>query len=289
MDDKKDILVFECNDIGPSGDLRRLKIRVYEDSGGKKIEVRNLLHHNPEENLQVLRPVYGYELKMAEEIARLQAELNNQKKCDVVTDEEPECVKTKRDDRVRSYYWDTNINPCRAIIGTDTDDCVYFSHYLSDELWQSENDKLKYYHYTISGVDNVYLKNIVNVEKDVTSDNPGDTLTSIDNIEGLHTIISLHIIDHLDTLSARELRFLRTEMGLSEEQLSTILNVPNNAINVVEQSGHGAFYDKATKVFYSLVATHFCVTLDPELSDTCIISPTSKYTLYIEKLTQVSE
>ncbi len=76
------------------------------------------------------------------------------------------------------------------------------------------------YRYTESGLNNVVIEGI-----EVVKDDLGDTVYCIPNVRGLHRAIAHAIITHDVGISGKELRFLRTEMGFTQEQLAKILRV----------------------------------------------------------------
>jgi putative transcriptional regulator len=69
----------------------------------------------------------------------------------------------------------------------------------------------KPFHYSASGLDNIYLLN-------------GD------NINGLHHAIGLHIIEKENRMAGAEFRFLRKQMDLSQAALAQGLNVTDQTI-----------------------------------------------------------
>jgi len=81
------------------------------------------------------------------------------------------------------------------------------------------------YHYTESGLDNIYLLNGVNfVQED------GDTFTSIDDLEQLHIQIGKTLVEKTSPLLAKEFRFLRIELNLSQKALAELLGVDSQTI-----------------------------------------------------------
>ena len=76
------------------------------------------------------------------------------------------------------------------------------------------------YRYTESGLDNVVIEGI-----EVVRDDLDDTVYCIPNVRGLHRAIAYAIITRDSGISEKELRFLRTEMGFTQEQLAKILRV----------------------------------------------------------------
>ncbi len=76
------------------------------------------------------------------------------------------------------------------------------------------------YRYTECGLDNVVIEGV-----DVVIDDMGDEVYCIPNVRGLHKVIARLIVTQLRRVSPKELRFLRTEMGLTQQQLAEILKV----------------------------------------------------------------
>ena len=71
------------------------------------------------------------------------------------------------------------------------------------------------YHYTESGLSNVYLVNGFEVECI-----DGEEYTSIDDMNGLHFAIANAIVDLTRPLTGEEFRFLRIEINLSQKALA---------------------------------------------------------------------
>lgn len=74
------------------------------------------------------------------------------------------------------------------------------------------------YHYTDSGLDNIYLANGFKIHK-----TPYGEGVSIQDTAGLHRQIGLWLIDLPKPLTGAELRFLRIEMDLSQAALAHII------------------------------------------------------------------
>ena len=81
------------------------------------------------------------------------------------------------------------------------------------------------YHYTESGLSNVYLKNGFTVEQI-----DGEEYTSIDDINGLHKAIAQTIVDSSRPLSHEEFKFLRIELNLSQKMLGMRFGVDEQTI-----------------------------------------------------------
>ncbi len=73
-------------------------------------------------------------------------------------------------------------------------------------------------HYSACGLDDVYLLNGFTV-----SDSSRGEVTKIKDIDGLHRAIGGNLVRQKRSLNGKELRFLRTELGLSQANLSTLL------------------------------------------------------------------
>jgi transcriptional regulator with XRE-family HTH domain len=87
------------------------------------------------------------------------------------------------------------------------------------------------YHYTESGLDNVYLQNTP-----LYIDEEGDEVVELANIKGLHRQISIGLIHKSSGLNGNEIRFLRTEMGLTQAQLANKLHCEPLTISRWERS-----------------------------------------------------
>jgi transcriptional regulator with XRE-family HTH domain len=81
------------------------------------------------------------------------------------------------------------------------------------------------YHYVESGLDNIFLLNGVSE----TATDYG-TMVHIENINGLHRAIGLHIVENEKPMSGPEFRFLRKQMGLSQVELAKDLGVTDQTI-----------------------------------------------------------
>ena len=75
------------------------------------------------------------------------------------------------------------------------------------------------YRYTECGLDNVFIEGV-----DVVQDDHGETVYRIPNVLGLHGTIAHAIIGRRgQAMSGPELRFLRSEMGLTQEEMAKLL------------------------------------------------------------------
>jgi putative transcriptional regulator len=87
------------------------------------------------------------------------------------------------------------------------------------------------YHYRESGLDNIWLIN--GFEKHRTTEGPA---VSFKDIDALHRAISQALVKKTGRLMAKEFRFLRTELELSQKALGDIIGASEQAIARWERS-----------------------------------------------------
>lgn len=76
------------------------------------------------------------------------------------------------------------------------------------------------YQYTECGLDNVFIEGM-----NVVEDHAGEETVTIPAIGLLHQVIAEGIVTLSSKMSGKELRFLRTEMGMTQEKLAEVLKV----------------------------------------------------------------
>jgi putative transcriptional regulator len=81
------------------------------------------------------------------------------------------------------------------------------------------------YHYTESGLDNVYLSN----GYDETTED-GEEFVSFTDAYGLHRLIASRIAHQDNPLNGKECRFLRVEMNMSQKTLAFSFDVDTQTI-----------------------------------------------------------
>jgi DNA-binding transcriptional regulator YiaG len=81
------------------------------------------------------------------------------------------------------------------------------------------------YQYTECGLDNVMIENM-----QVVVDDSGEEVYEIPNILGLHKVIATCIIRHPRGISPKELRFLRSEMGMTQAELAEIVKKDHQTV-----------------------------------------------------------
>lgn len=87
------------------------------------------------------------------------------------------------------------------------------------------------YHYTESGLKNVFIEGIEPVV-----DEEGDEVIEIRFIAALHAEIARGIITQKGAISGEELRFLRTEMGFTQAELASHVSFDAQSIGRWERS-----------------------------------------------------
>lgn len=81
------------------------------------------------------------------------------------------------------------------------------------------------HHYTECGLLNVYIEGIA-----VEVDDDGDEIITIPAVNELHHTIALGIVRHEKGISGDELRFLRTEMGLTQAEMANLVHRDKQSI-----------------------------------------------------------
>lgn len=76
------------------------------------------------------------------------------------------------------------------------------------------------YHYTESGLDNVIIEGLA-----VSVADDGEEVYHIPKVKLLHRAIAAGIVLHGAAVASKELRFLRTELGLTQAELARIVHV----------------------------------------------------------------
>ena len=81
------------------------------------------------------------------------------------------------------------------------------------------------YHYTESGLDNVFIHGCP-----VMQDDKGEDVFVLKYVNVLHRIISQAIVNHSKGISGKELRFLRSEMALTQAELARFVHKDGQTI-----------------------------------------------------------
>jgi DNA-binding transcriptional regulator YiaG len=89
------------------------------------------------------------------------------------------------------------------------------------------------YHYRECGLDNVVIKGM-----SPCMDDNKCAVVSIPNITGLHRSIAAAIVGHDAGISGKELRFLRTEMGMTQAELAKVVHHDTQSVGRWEREEH---------------------------------------------------
>ena len=81
------------------------------------------------------------------------------------------------------------------------------------------------YHYRECGLSNVFIHGLQSFQ-----DDEGDEVIQIPAINDLHREISRGIVGHRGGISPEELRFLRTEVGLTQSELAMLVHCDRQTI-----------------------------------------------------------
>ncbi|MBX8811180.1 helix-turn-helix transcriptional regulator [Ochrobactrum sp. MR34] len=95
------------------------------------------------------------------------------------------------------------------------------------------------YHYIECGLDNVYINGL-----QFQRDDAGDEIITIPAINELHSLIATGIVTHEHGISGQELRYLRSEMGLTQSELAQFVHQDKQTIGRWER-GEFAIDSKA--------------------------------------------
>ncbi|MGF6710276.1 putative transcriptional regulator [Luteibacter sp. W1I16] len=107
------------------------------------------------------------------------------------------------------------------------------------------------YHYLESGLPNIWLKNGY-----VEQQSPYGKTIAIDDLLGLHRTIALALVEKPRKLNGAEIRFLRTEMELSQSALAGFIGVSAQSIALWEKDKSG-ITGPAEKLIRLIVKGHF--------------------------------
>ena len=88
------------------------------------------------------------------------------------------------------------------------------------------------YHYTDSGLNNVWLENGFNVV-----DTPYGKGVSIDDADGLHALLATDLTKKPGRLTGKEFRFLRSMLCLSQQSFANMQGVTEQAVSLWERTG----------------------------------------------------
>lgn len=84
---------------------------------------------------------------------------------------------------------------------------------------------MREYRYTECGLNNVIIRGA-----ETAIDDDGEEMYTIPNINGLHRVIAHSIITREHGIAPEELRFLRTEMGLTQAELAELVKKDHQTV-----------------------------------------------------------
>ena len=136
------------------------------------------------------------------------------------------------------------------------------------------------YHYTECGLPNVWIQGAFMIDDD------GEETICIRNPHGLHRLIARKLIESKGRLTGSELRFLRSEMGLTRTQLGELLH--RERLTVSRWETGRTRIDGATEALVRIYAT-IKLGLGPvddakieEISARCVTSTDARDQLCID-------
>lgn len=106
------------------------------------------------------------------------------------------------------------------------------------------------YHYTDSGLDYIYLMN----GYDITEDPEFGVLVSIHDVDGLNKTIAQEIVESPKILRGQEVRFMRSQLKLSQTQMGLLMGCDLRTIQRWEKERNEqipAASDRFLKFFYT--------------------------------------
>lgn len=86
------------------------------------------------------------------------------------------------------------------------------------------------YHYTLCGLDNVYLENGY-----VVRDTRHGKAVAVNDVDGLHKLLASTLVEKPAPLTGKEFRFLRVQLGLTQDSLANLMGVTEGAVSLWER------------------------------------------------------
>jgi|GEM_PF-605802 len=86
------------------------------------------------------------------------------------------------------------------------------------------------YHYTLCGLDNVWLENGYS-----TKTTRHGKAVSVQDVDGLHTLLAAKLVEKTSALTGKEFRFLRVQLGLTQEGLAKLMDMTEGAVSLWER------------------------------------------------------
>ncbi|MCY4129126.1 MAG: helix-turn-helix domain-containing protein [Gammaproteobacteria bacterium] len=142
------------------------------------------------------------------------------------------------------------------------------------------NSETNAYHYTECGLPNVWIQGAHAV------DDAGEETIRIPNIRGLHRLIANAIVECDGRLTGAEMRFLRSEMGMTQTALARLVHRTRLTLSrwEREESAVDGAADALIRIFatYRLGLESVDENELEEISARCIAKPNAKSALWID-------
>jgi len=109
------------------------------------------------------------------------------------------------------------------------------------------NGKMVDYHYTQSGLPNIWIRCRCVI------DDAGERTAIIPNVKGLHKAIACEVVNSRGALTGREIKFLRSAMGLTPAEFGKLIHREESTVTRWERGS--AAPDGAMDAFIRVLAT----------------------------------
>ena len=93
------------------------------------------------------------------------------------------------------------------------------------------------YHYTECGLTNVWLENGYIIKTTAYG-----KATAIDDAVGLHKVLAMELTEKKGKITGKELRFMRTVLGMSQEGLGKCVGASEQSVSLWERTGKVPHY-----------------------------------------------
>ena len=140
--------------------------------------------------------------------------------------------------------------------------------------------KITTHQYTECGLPNIWIRGLS------IQDDAGEKTIRIPGIRKLHALISTAVVQSDGTLTGSELRYLRTEMGMTQTQLGELVH--RDRLTVSHWEKDESTLDGATEAYIRILASKKLNLgdVDPEeVSRKCKLTAKNKKCIHIEKRT----
>lgn len=118
------------------------------------------------------------------------------------------------------------------------------------------------YRYTECGIDYVFIEGIT-----TCVDDAGEEAVTIPHVAALHKAIATAIVTKRFSMTGKELRFLRTEMGMTQAELALIVNREPLAISRWERGEVAQIDQNAEAIIRMMVVDELALNVKPSVRD----------------------